>query len=100
MKYLLLINKDEAKYTAMTDAERAALHARYEAMGARRGGQRRDAVGCDARTHRVGEIAGLAIVEVPDLDAALALAATHPHVEWASVEVRPIVPWDAHGKAG
>jgi hypothetical protein len=43
------------------------------------------------------QIAGVAIIDVPDLDAALQWAAEHPDAEWASVEVRPIIEWDPDG---
>ena len=35
----------------------------------------------------------VAVIEVDDLDAALEWAAGHPDAEWASVEIRPLVPW-------
>jgi hypothetical protein len=119
VKYLLLINKDEAKFEAMSDADRSALVARYAAYGKKmiaagimrsgalleptrsattvrvRGGKR---VLCDGPFAETAEqIAGLAIIEVPTLDAALDWAAGHPDAEWASVEVRPIVPWKEPG---
>ncbi len=39
------------------------------------------------------QIAGIAIVELDDLDDAIEWAAGHPDAEWASVEIRPIMPW-------
>ncbi|QDP98154.1 transcription initiation protein [Microlunatus elymi] len=36
------------------------------------------------------QIGGMAIVEVDDLDAAIAIAAGHPACAWGQVEVRPI----------
>jgi hypothetical protein len=39
------------------------------------------------------QIAGIGIIEVNNLDEALDWAAGHPDSEWASVEVRPFVPW-------
>jgi hypothetical protein len=115
MRYLLLINKDEAKYRALSDAEREALHARYEEYGRKmvaagvvragamlepvdtattvrvRDGQRLLTDGPFAETAE--QIAGLAILEVENLDEAIAWAAGHPDAAWASVEIRPIVPW-------
>lgn len=44
------------------------------------------------------QIAGIAIMDLDDLDAALDWAAVHPDADWASVEIRPIVPWK--GAAG
>jgi hypothetical protein len=115
MKYLLLINKDEAKYRALSEAEREALHARYADYGRKmvvagvlrsgamlepvetattvrvRDGRRLLTDGPFAETAE--QIAGLAILEVKDLDEAIAWAAGHPDAAWASVEIRPIVPW-------
>ncbi len=42
------------------------------------------------------QVAGVAILEVENLDQALEWAAGHPDAEWASVEVRPIEPWKPH----
>jgi len=115
MRYLLLINKDEAKYRALSDAERAALHERYMAWGKRaggagvvragallkltdtattvrvRGGKRLITEGPFAETAE--QIAGVCELEVADLDEALEWAGSHPDAEWASVEVRPIEPY-------
>jgi hypothetical protein len=118
MKYLLLINKDEARYGALNDEERTRVMTRYEAYGKKmldagivrsgamleptptattvrvRNGKRVVTDGPFAETTE--QIAGLAVIEVPDLDAALEWAAGHPDAEWGSVEVRPIVPWKGH----
>jgi len=115
MRYLLLINKNEAKYRELSDEERKALHARYEAYGRKmmaagiirggamleltdtattmrvRGGKRLITDGPFAETAE--QIAGITIIEVESLDDALEWAAGHPDSEWASVEIRPIVPW-------
>jgi hypothetical protein len=113
MKYLLLINKDEVAWRALGDEQRTALEARYRAYGRKmmeagilRGGARLEATE-SATTVRVREgkrlvtdgpfaetaeqIAGVAILEVADLDEALEWAAGHPDAEWASVEVRPMM---------
>jgi hypothetical protein len=115
VKYLLLINKDEAKFRALSPPEREALMARYAeygrkmvAAGVMRSGAMLEPVET-ATTVRVREgkrlltdgpfaetaeqIAGLAIVEVKDLDEAIEWAAGHPDAAWASIEIRPIVPW-------
>jgi hypothetical protein len=116
MRYLLLINKNEEAYRALSDEARAALHGRYEAYGRKmteagilRGGamlegtetattvRKRNGVrlltdGPFAETTE--QIAGIGIIEVADLDAALLWAAEHPDAEWGSVEVRPIAAWD------
>ncbi len=116
MKYLLLINKDEAKFRALGEEERRALVARYTDYGRKmiaagivrggallestqtattvrtRGGKRLLTDGPFAETQE--QIAGIALIEVADLDEALDWAAGHPDAEWGSVEVRPIVPWE------
>lgn len=115
MKYLLLFNKDEAKFRAMSDTDRAALIARYERYGVEmfeagiahagaglessdtattvrvRDGKRLVTDGPFAET--VEQIAGVCIIEVENLDEALDWAARHPDAHWASVEVRPVVRW-------
>jgi hypothetical protein len=116
VKYLLLINKDEAKFDAMSESDRRALLARYEAYGMKmvqagvlksgavleptkaattvrvRAGKRIVSDGPFAETAE--QIAGFAILDVNNLDEALEWAAGHPDAEWASVEIRPIIPWD------
>jgi hypothetical protein len=116
VKYLLLINKDEAAWRALSDDERAAVAARYAAYGRKmmeagvlrggamlepvesattvrvRGGKRMVTDGPFAET--VEQIAGVAIMELDNLDQAIEWAAGHPDAAWASVEIRPIVPWD------
>lgn len=111
MKYLLLINKDEAAWRALTDEQRAALEARYTEWGMKvmqravsgvrlehtdtattvrvRGAKRVVTDGPFAETEE--QIAGVVVIEAADLDEALELAATHPDAEWASVEVRPVM---------
>jgi len=120
VKYLMLVQKDEAAYRALSDQERADLHERYAAHGRRmveagvlRGGAVLDAT-ATATTLRLRDsrrlvtdgpfaesseqIAGVCIIEVADLDEALAWAADHPDAAWGSVEVRPILgTWDARG---
>lgn len=112
MKYLLLINKDEAAWDKLSEAERAQWIARYTAYGQEliaagilRGGallapsesattvRNREGKtlvtdGPFAETAEV--VAGLGIIEVADLDTALAWAARHPDADWGSVEVRPV----------
>ncbi len=115
MKYFLLINKDEAKFRALSDAERAEWQQRYAHYGRKmmesgivrsgamlqptdtattvrmRGGKRLLTDGPFAETAE--HIAGVAIIEVNNLDEALEWAANHPDAEWGSVEVRPVVDW-------
>lgn len=111
MKYALLIYQDaefERRWAAASEAERAALYAEFEAFAAlagdriveghelglsptattvrRRGG---DVVVTDGPFAEVREqLGGYFIVEVADLDAALALARALPE---GTVEVRPVV---------
>lgn len=115
MRYLLLIQKNEAAWRALSDAERAEWMARYAAYGKRmldagivcsgallehtesattvrvRGGKRLLTDGSFAETAE--QVAGVCVIEVADLDEALRWAAGHPDAEWGSVEIRP-VQWD------
>ena len=116
MKYLLLINKDEAAFRALSDDQRAEVMARYAAYGQKmvaanilRGGAMLEPID-SATTVRVRDgkrlvtdgpfaetveqIAGIAILELDNLDQAIEWAAGHPDAEWASVEIRPIIPWE------
>jgi len=112
MRYLLLIQKNEAAWRALSDAERAGWTARYADYGKKmmeagitragailehtdtattvrvRDGKRLVTDGPFAETSE--QVAGLTIIEVADLDEALRWAAGHPDAEWASVEVRPV----------
>ena len=112
MKYLLLINKDEARFRALTPDQRAEIEARYTEWGKRlydsglaeagarlehsdaattvrvRSGARVITDGPFAETEE--QIAGVVVIEAADLDEALDWAASHPDAEWASVEVRPV----------
>jgi hypothetical protein len=116
MQYLLLINKPEERWRALSDDERTQWMARYEAHGKKmleagvmRGGAFLEPAR-SATTVRVRDgkklltdgpfaeteeqVAGAAIIEVENLDEALAWASSHPDAEWGSVEVRPVIPWD------
>jgi hypothetical protein len=116
MKYLLLINKDEAAFRALSEDKRAEVMARYAAYGQKmvaanilRGGAMLEPID-SATTVRVRDgkrvvtdgpfaetveqIAGIAILELDNLDQAIEWAAGHPDAEWASVEIRPIIPWE------
>lgn len=116
MKYFLLINKDEAKWGALSEAERAEWMRRYAEYGKKmmdagilrsgamlqptetattarvRGGKRLLTDGPFAETAE--QIAGVGIIEVKDLDEAIEWASGHPDAEWGSVEIRPIVEWE------
>lgn len=111
MKYLLLINKDEAAWRALDADARAALEARYAAWGTKvmerassgarlehadtattvrvREGRRLVTDGPFAETEE--QIAGIVVIEARDLDEALEIAAAHPDAAWGSVEVRPVM---------
>lgn len=115
MKYLLLFNKDEAKFRALDDAQRAALIARYERFGVEMLGAKIMVAGealqppDTATTVRVRDgkrlltdgpfaetaeqVAGFCLIEVDNLDEALRWAERHPDAHWASVEVRPVAEW-------
>jgi hypothetical protein len=114
MRYLLLIQKDEAKFNALPEAERAKLVERYMAWGKKlaqtgkvraggilehtdsattvrvRDGKRIVTDGPFAETAE--QVAGFVIIEAANLDEALEWASAHPDAEWASVEVRPLTP--------
>jgi hypothetical protein len=69
----------------------APLHPINEARKVRvRDGNRRVLDGPFAESKEV--IAGYFVIEAPDLDAAVAIAARCPNAEFGSVEVREIVP--------
>jgi len=115
MRYFMLINRNEPAYDQLTDAERQALHARYEAYGMKmmksgivqggamleptrtattvrqRGGKRLITEG--PFVENAEQICGAAIIDVKDLDEALEWAAGHPDAEFGSVEIRPVVAW-------
>lgn len=112
MKYALLIYSDEKQWEGMTEAEQGAVLARYNGFTAdlkKRGqyvvGEPLDATttastvklrngktlvtdGPFAETKE--QLGGFYVVDVPDLDTALALAARIPSAEVGSIEVRPI----------
>jgi hypothetical protein len=112
MKYALLIYSDEKHWEAMTDAERGEVLGRYNALSEDlkkrgqyvlgepldatttastvklRGGKTLVTDGPFAETKE--QLGGFYIVDVPDLDTALALASRIPSAEVGSIEVRPI----------
>ena len=112
MKYALLIYSDEAIWEKMTEAEQMDVVGRYAAVSndlKKRGqfllGEPLDAT-TTSSTVRVRDgkttvtdgpfaetkeqLGGFYVVDVPDLDAALAIAARLPSVHVGSIEVRPI----------
>ncbi len=112
MKYALLIYSNEEHWEKMREAERGEVLGRYMALTEdlkRRGqyvlGEPLDATTTastvklrDGRTlvtdgpfaETKEQLGGFYVVEVPDLDAALAIAARIPSAEVGSIEVRPI----------
>ena len=117
MEYLLLIYSDNARYEALSAAQKAEGHAAYGAYtealqkaGALRGGNRLRPVqasttvrlesgktkvlnGPYAETRE--QLGGYYLIDVPDLDAALSWAARCPGASHGTVEVRPIWPMGA-----
>jgi hypothetical protein len=112
MKYALLIYSDETHWEKMTEAGRAEVLGRFGALTEdlkRRGqyvlGEPLDAT-TTASTVRLREgrtlvsdgpfaetkeqLGGFYVVEVEDLDAALAIAGRIPSADVGSIEVRPI----------
>jgi hypothetical protein len=112
MKYALLIYSDEQHWEKLSEGQRGEVVGRYVALSEdlkRRGqfilGEPLDATttastvklrhgktlvtdGPFAETKE--QLGGLYIVDVPDLDAALAIAARMPSADVGSIEVRPI----------
>jgi len=110
MKYMLLIYEDDAERVAMMD-ERMPTCAAYAQAMVKAGiyvcGERLRAVSTtttvrvsDGKTHVVDgpyaeakeQLGGFHIIDVPDLDSALAWAARCPSASRGKVEVRPIWP--------
>ena len=112
MKYALLIYSDETHWERMGEAGRAEMLGRFGALTEdlkRRGqyvlGEPLDATTTastvrarDGRTlvtdgpfaETKEQLGGFYVVDVPDLDAALAIAGRIPSVDVGSIEVRPI----------
>ena len=112
MKYLLLIANEEAAMKAMTPADMGPMLAAYRAFGEAmakagvtaagerlqptaaattvrvRGGKTEVLDGPYADTKE--QLGGYYLIDVPDLDAALAWAARCPGASHGAVEVRPI----------
>ena len=108
MRYVLLLYEDDAERVAKSDEEVARCVAYADAMrkaGIHVGGERlRPASSAttvhveDGRTHLLDgpyaetkeQLGGFHVIDVPDLDAALAWAARCPSTRRGRVEVRPI----------
>ena len=114
MKYALLLYEDERIYGPRADKEGPVLqglvakHMAFSAeLGARRiGGAGLKGTAAATTVRRVGgahtihagpfaeakeQLGGFYLIDVPDLDAALARAARVPNAPYGSVEVRPIM---------
>jgi hypothetical protein len=110
MQYMLLIYEDDAERVAMMDDRMPTCAAYAEVMkkaGIYVGGNRLRGVSsattvrvADGRTHVVDgpyaetkeQLGGYHIIDVPDLDTALAWAARCPSASRGMVEVRPVWP--------
>ena len=110
MKYMLLIYEDDAERVANMDERMPTCAAYAEAMkkaGIYVGGDRLRAISsantvrvADGKTHVVDgpyaetkeQLGGFHVIDVPDLDTALAWAARCPSASRGKVEVRPIWP--------
>jgi len=110
MKYMLLIYEDDAERVEMMDERMPTCAAYVEAMekaGIYVVGERLRAAGtttsvrvADGRTNVVDgpyaeakeQLGGFHVIDVPDLDAALAWAARCPSAARGVVEVRPVWP--------
>jgi hypothetical protein len=115
MQYMLLLNETEGEFAQRNHPEHAAtywggwnafigamaqagvivngdgLHGPQTATTVRvREGKRLVQDGPFADTKE--QLGGYFVIEVPDLDAALAWAARAPSASYASVEVRPVLP--------
>lgn len=114
MEYMLMIYADETAQQQMSKPEIDAMHAAYGAYtealikaGVMRGGNRLRP-NADATTVRAAagkaqvldgpyvetkeQLGGYYLVDVPDLDAAIAWAAKCPAASHGAMEVRPIWP--------
>ena len=113
MKYILLIHDEEAAWAKFTESERAGIVAEYgrltQDMKARgqyvggaqlqptqtatsvriRDGKRLVIDGPFAETRE--QLGGYYLVDVPNLDEAIAIAARIPSARLGTVEVRPLV---------
>ncbi|HTI36032.1 MAG TPA: YciI family protein [Vicinamibacterales bacterium] len=113
MKYMLLIHDEEAAWTKLTDADRLKLMGEYRQLVAElkgngqyvtgsqlqptsaatsvrvRNGKRTVTDGPFAETRE--QLGGYFLVDVANLDEALAIAARIPSARFGTVEVRPLV---------
>jgi hypothetical protein len=112
MEYMLLIHSDDSAFAAMTPAAQAQAMSAYAAYsealrqaGAHRNANRLRPASMatlvkvrDGKTEVLDgpfietreELGGYYLIDVPDLDAALAWAARCPAASHATIEVRPV----------
>ncbi|HEX6998240.1 MAG TPA: YciI family protein [Gammaproteobacteria bacterium] len=110
MQYLLLIYNDDAKLKAATPAEQQAFGKDYQAFNAwlaEQGSLRGTATwpaGITTVRVQAGEtlttdgpfaearegVGGFCLIDAPDLDAAIEVAARVPSARYGAVEIRPI----------
>lgn len=119
MKYALLIYSDEAAGAEATPEEQQRVYDEYMAFGAEisqrginaggealhssetatsvrvRDGETLTTDGPFAETKEV--LGGFYLIDVPDLDEAIAVAAKLPGSWYGTVEVRPVVNWETEG---
>ena len=111
VRYLLMIYGDEAGYEAATEEQREAMRNEYGRVAAGWGDRLRGgdelALSTSATTVRVRseeqlvtdgpfaetkeQLGGYFIVDVEDLDTAIALAAELPGAQTGAIEVRPLI---------
>jgi hypothetical protein len=111
MEYLLLIYEGEKRWQGMSEAEMGAGMGEYDAFGKEfagaikggnalqptgtatsvrvRDGKRMTTDGPFAETKE--QLGGYYLVEAPDLDAAINIAANIPSARYGTIEVRPIM---------
>ncbi|MFO1068075.1 MAG: YciI family protein [Geminicoccaceae bacterium] len=114
MEYLLLIYGDEKARGSLTPAETGQMYAAYGAYtqalidaGALRGGNELKPTSAATSVRLVGgkpqvldgpyaetkeQLGGYYLIDVPDLDAAIAWAARCPGAQHGTMEVRPVNP--------
>ena len=112
MKYMLLICRDEVSWDRLTLAERTEIYSEMVALSEElagrgqyvgghplhpsstattvqvRGGKRLVTDGPFAETRE--QLGGYMIIDVPDLDAAIAIAGRIPLARTSTVEIRPV----------
>ncbi|RJQ79069.1 transcription initiation protein [Pseudonocardiaceae bacterium YIM PH 21723] len=113
MKYVLLICDDESRSPSNAEMAADPVHQAWwddlERRGAVVDGVRLRPVASATNVRvRAGEtlvsdgpyaetkdfVGGFVIIEVPNLDDAITIAAGHPYAQWGGVEIRPVWEWE------